>query len=239
MSKAGIEPFKARGFAVSQDAGEESAMIHETQLIRDIAVATPGATRIFRAYKIDYCCHGDVPLAAAAAHRGIPLEDLRRALSGLAPDAAEAPTEPAALIDHIVERYHRTHMAELPEAIALARRVERVHRDHPRRPAGLADHLAMMADDLEQHQHKEEAVLFPMMLGAPSPMIRHPIARMTAEHDDVAEQLLRLAVLTTDFTPPDDACTSWRALYQACAKLDTDLREHVHLENNVLFPQFL
>lgn len=214
-------------------------MIHDTQLIRDIAVAHPAATQVFRAFKIDYCCNGGQPLAVAAAERGVPLADLRRALAAHEGEPGAAPSDPQGLIDHIVARYHRVHLQELPEAIALARRVEQVHADHPLRPAGLADHLAMMADDLQSHQHKEEAVLFPMMLEGPSPMLRFPIERMTAEHDDVAEQLLRLAVLTTDFTAPDDACTSWRALYRACAKLDADLREHVHLENNVLFPQFL
>ncbi|MFN3522075.1 MAG: iron-sulfur cluster repair di-iron protein [Phenylobacterium sp.] len=214
-------------------------MIHDTQLVRDIAVEHPGATQVFRRYKIDYCCNGARSLSEAAAARGVPLADLRRALDGLQPSAAPAGAAPAELIDHIVTRYHQVHLQEFPEAIRLARRVERVHQDHPLRPQGLADHLAFMADDLEAHQHKEEAVLFPMMLRGPSPMMRFPIERMTAEHADVADQLLHLAVLTTDFTPPQDACTTWRALYAACAKLDADLREHMHLENNVLFPQFL
>lgn len=214
-------------------------MIHPSQLVRDIALEHPGATRVFRTFRIDYCCNGDRPLDVAAAARGVELETLRAALAALKPGPAEAPCEPAALIAHILERYHKVHMVELPEAIGLARKVEAVHADHPNCPPGLADHLALMTDDLQGHQHKEEAVLFPMMLNGGHPMIGHPIARMAAEHQDVAEQLLRLAILTHDFAPPDDACTSWRALYQACRKLDADLREHMHLENNILFPQFL
>jgi regulator of cell morphogenesis and NO signaling len=146
---------------------------------------------------------------------------------------------PAALIDHIVQRFHDVHRAQFPKAIALARRVEAVHQDHPRCPRGLADHLAVMADHLISHQAREEAVLFSLMLAGGHPMIGHPISRMEAEHRDVDEQLLRLAMLTTDCTPPTDACGSWRSLYRACQEITGDLREHMRLENNILFPMFL
>ncbi len=213
-------------------------MIHPSDLVRDIALDRPGATRVFRSFKIDYCCNGALPLADAAAARGVELGTLQRALAALEVEARETPSDPPALIEHIVWRYHQVHMAEFPEAIRLARRVEAVHRDRDACPRGLADHLAIMADDLQAHQQKEEAVLFPMMLRGGGPMIGFPINRMMLEHQDVAEQLLHLAVITTDFTPPNDACTTRRALYSACAKIDADLREHMHLENNVLFPQF-
>jgi regulator of cell morphogenesis and NO signaling len=144
----------------------------------------------------------------------------------------------AALIDHIIRRYHEVHAKELPLAIALARRVEDVHADHPRCPRGLADHLAIITDHLMAHQRREEAVLFPMMLSGGHPMIGHPISRMEAEHRDVEDQLSRLAELTTDFSPPEDACGTWRALYRDCQSLDRDLREHMRLENDILFPQF-
>lgn len=145
----------------------------------------------------------------------------------------------AALIDHIIDRYHEVHMTQLPEAIAMARRVETVHADHPHCPRGLADHLATIADDLASHQHREETVLFPLMLAGGHSMIRHPIARMTDEHRDVDEQLLRLAALTGDFSPPDGACGTWRGLYRACQIFDRDLRDHMRLEEDVLFPRFL
>lgn len=154
-------------------------------------------------------------------------------------DDAWAEAGPATLIDHIVRRYHEVHRTQFPAAISLARRVEAVHQDHPRCPRGLADHLAIMADHLMSHQGREEAVLFPMMLAGGHPMIRHPVARMEEEHRDVDQQLLRLARLTTDFTPPDDACGTWRALYSACQEIADDLREHMRLENDTLFPRFV
>lgn len=150
----------------------------------------------------------------------------------LAPRAAE-------LIDHILGRYHETHRREFPQAVRLARKVEAVHGDLPQCPRGLADLLALMADDLEGHQRKEELILFPTMTGGGCQILRHPIARMMAEHEEVFEQLAQVAALTDGFTAPAGACHSWQALCQACAKLDSDLREHMRLENDVLFPHFL
>lgn len=153
-------------------------------------------------------------------------------------DDSWADVGPAALIDHVLRRYHAVHRDQFPEAIEMARRVEAVHRDHQACPWGLADHLAIMADHLMSHQGREEAVLFPMMLAGGHPMIRHPIGRMAEEHRDVDDQLQDLAVLAAGFTPPDDACGTWRALYRLCQEIADDLREHMRLENDVLFPQF-
>lgn len=154
---------------------------------------------------------------------------------GAAPDAQD---QPQTLIDHILERYHEVHRREFPQAIALARRVEEVHRDRTDCPRGLADHLAAMFEELESHQQKEERMLFPMMrMGGPR-MVGLPIPRMMLEHEAQVVQLDRLAELTGGFTPPDQACGTWQGLYQACRKLDDDLREHMRLENEVLFPMF-
>jgi len=153
------------------------------------------------------------------------------------PDPARFETE--ALIGHILRRYHEVHRRDFPEAIRLARRVDAAHADHPDRPRGLTDHLALMAADLEDHQQKEEQILFPMMLAGGAPMIRFPIGRMLAEHEDVEDQLRRLKQLTGAFRAPQGACGSWRELYRLCAKIDEDLREHMRLENDVLFARFL
>lgn len=204
--------------------------------VRDIAIGRPGATAVFRRHKIDYCCGGGVSLAAAAAKRGVEVEALVSALEALAPATDAAPTETGALIDHLLERYHEVHRRQFPEAIRLAARVEAVHRDNADCPAGLSQHLAFMFDDLETHHQKEEMMLFPMMRRGDVPA--GPIACMEAEHEDVIEQLQGLARLTNDFVPPAGACTTWRALYALCREIDADLRDHMHLENNVLFRRF-
>ena len=205
--------------------------------VRDIAIFRPGATGVFRRFKIDYCCGGGVSLAEAAERRGLEPESVAEAILALEPARGDAPLETGPLIDHLLDRYHERHRRQFTEAIRLARRVESVHRDHPERPVGLSQHLAFMFDDLEAHQQKEELVLFPMMRAGQSTGAA-PLACMAAEHEDVVEQLTGLARITRDFTPPAGACTTWRALYALCREIDADLRDHMHLENNVLFRRF-
>jgi regulator of cell morphogenesis and NO signaling len=142
------------------------------------------------------------------------------------------------LIGYILQRYHQVHRQELPELRNLAIRVERVHVDHPAVPAGLSDLLERMQANLESHMQKEEQVLFPLMRAGGNPMIVHPIGMMRHEHDEHGEELRALAALTGDMTAPDGACNSWRALYAVLAKLAEDLTDHIHIENNVLFPRF-
>ena len=162
-------------------------------------------------------------------------------------DVASAPprtTDPARmetedLIVHILRRYHEVHRHDFPEAIRLSRRVDAAHGDHPARVGALTDHLTLMARDLDEHQQKEERVLFPIMLVGGAPMIRFPIARMLEEHDDVEDQLRGLEQMTDGFQPPPDACGTWRGLYRLCDKIHEDLREHMRLEGDVLFPRFL
>lgn len=208
--------------------------------VGEIAATLPGATAVFRRHKLDFCCGGDVPLRDAAASRGVAIEAIEAALATLDRDgAAPAATDTASLIAHIVARYHQTHRRELPELIRLARRVEAVHRGHPRVPAGLADALEVMSTELEEHMLKEEGVLFPLMLQGGHPMLMHPIAQMRHDHDDHGEAIRGVERITDGFALPEDACRSWQALNTGTAKLTADLMEHIHLENNVLFPRFL
>ncbi len=95
-----------------------------------------------------------------------------------------------------------------------------------------------MEADLTDHMAKEEQMLFPLMLRGGHPMIGHPIAAMRHEHDAHAAHLAALDRLTRGGEPPAGACTTWRALYAGTRKLAADLREHMHIENNILFPRF-
>jgi len=218
--------------------------------VGEIATALPGATAVFRRFDLDFCCGGAVRLDEAALKRGIDLAAIDRALAELnrGHDTA-APRETGALIDHILARFHETHRAELPELLRLARKVEAVHAGHSQAPLGLGDELHRLGLELESHMQKEELVLFPLMrdcagegpsdakIAAP-PMIRHPIAQMRHEHDAHGQHLAALRALTHDLVLPADACRSWQALYAGLAKFIDDLMEHVHLENNMLFPRF-
>lgn len=210
------------------------------QVIGTLACEIPGATRVFHQHKLDFCCGGGHSLREAAAKRGVDvsvvaqeLERLREQSKG-GRDWREA--TPAELIGHILSRFHDRHREQLPELLRLARRVEAVHGDKPGCPVGLADHLAFMEQDMESHMMKEEQILFPMLVRGIYAQSLGPIARMRYEHDQHGDSLARLEELTDDITPPAGACTTWRALYAGLAQLREDLMQHIHLENNVLFP---
>lgn len=211
--------------------------------VGDIAATLPGATAVFRKYKIDFCCNGDLTLDSAAQRRGVDPDALEHALEALGSGAAGTAAAAAEmssdeLIDHIQACYHEAHRRALPELIALSRKVEAVHREHPQAPAGLSDALRQMQGDLEEHMTKEEAILFPAMRQWAKGRFDISTAAFRHEHDDQGTQLRLLESLTDDFTLPEGACRSWQALYLGTAQLAEDLMEHIHLENNVLFPRF-
>jgi regulator of cell morphogenesis and NO signaling len=208
--------------------------------VGDIAATLPGATGVFRSFRLDFCCGGDIALEEAARQRGLDIAAVEQALTALAEsdDAAPASYETGALIDHILTRYHEAHRRELPELIKLARKVEAVHAEHPQAPRGLADTLQEMLGELEVHMKKEELILFPAMRRRPGGGLDAPIAQMRHDHDETGEHLRRVQETTGNFTLPEGACRSWHALYAGSAKLADDVQEHLHLENNVLFPRY-
>ncbi|HEY6434562.1 MAG TPA: iron-sulfur cluster repair protein YtfE [Acetobacteraceae bacterium] len=226
MSQTTAPPPAASGFA-DRSLGE-------------IATALPVATAVFRRHRLDFCCGGLVSLAEAAAAKNLSVAAIEAELAAVA-DAQQSvalPDNSAALTDLIETRYHAAHRADLPELVRLARRVEAVHRSHPAVPAGLADLLENLSNELEAHMRKEEQVLFPLIRQGGHPMIAQPIAAMLAEHDDHGAYLRLLEERTGNFAAPADACGTWRALYAGCRSFTDALMEHVHIENNVLFPRF-
>jgi regulator of cell morphogenesis and NO signaling len=217
---------------------EQTLSIHPDMHVGEIAAALAGATAVFRKHKIDFCCGGNVPISEALERKNLDASLVLGELRALAATPPEAPSETNALIEHIIRRYHDTHRAELPELVKLAKRVEAVHRDHADVPAGLADILETALDDLGEHMEKEEMILFPAMRQGMVGMVDGPIAVMRHEHDDHALTIRALQEITHGYQPPAGACRSWQALYQGVDKLVSDLTEHMHLENNVLFPRF-
>ena len=209
------------------------------QPIGQLACALPGATRIFHQHKLDFCCGGHKSLREAAEKRGLNLDALLSELEPLQKLDSQnrdwRSASPAELIDYILRRFHEQHRQDVPELIRLAQRVEQVHADRSDCPAGLADHLEIMFQELLSHMMKEEQVLFPMLLAGSNGEAQSPISLMRLEHDQHGDALARLETLTNDITAPADACNTWSALYAGLARLREDLMQHIHLENNVLF----
>lgn len=215
------------------------------QTIGALVACFPGATLVFRHHHIGFCCHAGQTLAELANKKDINAYLVTEELCKLPKGPINLPDlhDTDAFINFILDRYHQVHRDELPELIVLARKVEAVHGDHPEAPVGLADELCAIAENLDLHMKKEEAVLFPAMRemrknGAISAALALPIHCMREEHDDHAEAVHRLHKLTNNCQLPQGVCGSWRALYSGTGKLIEDLVAHMYLENAILFPQF-
>lgn len=210
-----------------------------------LAAKAPATTRVFQRHGIDFCCGGGTPLGEACASSGVSFDGVLAELAEeLAPDREDARSwvgaPPVELIEHILEAYHRPLDEELPRIDAMARKVLEVHGDKdPERLGQLVQTFGALKAELEQHMQKEEQILFPMIREGHGAMAGGPVQVMRLEHDGAGQALARIRALTNDFTPPEEACTTWRALYQALAEFERAMHEHIHLENNVLFPAVL
>lgn len=215
------------------------------QTLGEIATALPQAIPLFRQYDLDFCCGGSATLAAAAQQKNLDLAKIEAELTAL----SEKPTAQAEqdwrnapytdIIAHIIARYHDGHRAQLPELISLAQKVEQVHADHAACPRGVAARLEKIHAELVQHMMKEEQILFPMIKMGNYAMAAMPIRVMEMEHDEAGQDVEVLKNLTNHLTAPADACVSWRTLYQGINQFIDDLMNHIHLENNILFPRVL
>lgn len=230
-------------------------MIH-TKTIREIALAAPATTRVFEEFKIDYCCGGRRLLDEACRKQGLEIKPIIDKLNAvLAAGAAEDQDSPqnlnaSELIGHILAKHHVFTAQELERLEPLMKKVVTRHGElHPELKI-LEMIFIALSRDLKLHMRKEEAVLFPFIqdlddavrLGEPVPRahfltVENPILMMTSEHDMDGARLRRMRELTKDYTPPEGACPSFVALYAGLEELEKDLHQHIHLENNVLFPK--
>jgi len=218
------------------------AMAYRDQPLGELALTIPRASALFRKLDLDFCCGGKQTLLRAATRKELDLEDIEAQLTALAEepiekDWREAPL--AEIIDHIIVRFHDRHREQLPELILQATKVERVHADKPNVPKGLAKYLTMLHQELSSHMMKEEQILFPMIKQGMGTQAGGPISVMESEHDDAGELLEVIKHTTNNVTPPPEACTTWKAMYNGINELIEDLMNHISLENNVLFPRAL
>ncbi len=218
-------------------------MIDANQTLGQVATAHPASTLVFLRHRLDFCCGGGQRLDEACRSAGLDparvIREIESEGTTRTPERWDAKPLPD-LIDFILGRYHEPLRADLPALIEAARRVERVHGKKPSCPTGLASLLEQLAAELEQHMMKEEHALFPAIrAGRRGGPVHMPIRVMMQEHDDHGANLRRLRELATGFAPPVEACATWRALYAGLEKLESELMEHIHLENNVLFPRAL
>lgn len=218
-------------------------MLNQNPTLADLAVIYPGASHVFLKHGLDFCCHGRRSLDEACNEKGLNAQAI---LSEIAEqtsandDFSQWPEKPVGdLVDFIESYYHSRLRAELPELISMAAKVETVHSGKASCPQNLASRLRMMHASILDHLAKEEQVLFPMIRSGYSSQASAPIRVMEQEHEDHGKNLEQLRELTHEFIAPPEACATWKALYLRLKRLSDELMEHIHLENNVLFPRVL
>jgi regulator of cell morphogenesis and NO signaling len=223
--------------------------------VAEIATRNPATIRIFQRFSIDFCCGGKRPLSEVCAEKHMTFGELRTALESAGePDRTEQPAAEAGLAElarFIVTKYHADLRDELPRLGQMAAKVLDAHgARYPDVLPAFAATFRGLREELESHMMKEERILFPYierlealaadgqgLPASPFGSIQAPIGMMEHEHEIAGSALARLRELTAGYVPPADACNTFRGLYHGLAELEKALHEHIHLENNVLFPR--
>ncbi|SRR5579884_28655 len=219
-----------------------------------LAAENPRAIRVFEKYQIDFCCGGGRPVEQACRERGISIDQLLAEIqeAALIKEERDWQRDPLSeLTGYIIARHHGYLRKELPEISGMIEKVIAAHGlNHGDSLLPLRRTFADLAAELSNHMMKEERVLFPLIeqmeraagLGAAPPpapggSVNNPIRMMQHEHDDAAAALGQMRRVTSDYAVPEDGCATYHALFQRLQELEADLHEHIHLENNVLFPR--
>ena len=224
-----------------------------TDTVGGIVAQRPALSRVFEGERIDYCCGGKKTLAEACQSKGIDsqlllakLEKFIAAADDGSPVIDAQAMSLSDLADHIEQTHHATLREELPRLERMTKKVAAVHGGDDPRLHEVAEVFLAMAEELTSHMMKEERILFPMIRQLEQSetvpdfhcgSLANPIRQMESEHDSAGSALERMQELTDGFTPPEWACNTYRAMIEALVALERDLHQHIHKENNVLFPR--
>ncbi len=204
----------------------------------------PARSRILEKYRIDYCCGGQATLRQVCTTHQLNADAVVAELLATPPDATQRDWSTASLselADHIESTHHAYLKDELPRLSRLMHRTYTVHGLHYRWLPELKTTFDHFAAEMDAHMFKEEHILFPLIraidAGAHGTAVSQPIAIMEQEHERAGADLKHMSQLSNNYTPPDEACTTSRALLDGLRELELDTHIHVHKENGILFPK--
>lgn len=223
--------------------------MHDT--LGQLVAERPGRSRVFERWGLDYCCGGKKTLQTACEEQHLELKDLladlkQNDISVPVPETDWRTAPLGVLADHIVATHHAYLREALPRLTFLTEKVRDAHGSRHPELIELAAIFAAFRVELENHAEKEEQILFPFIKQLEIPgtrpafhcgSVNNPIHVMEAEHEEAGTALAKMRTLTHDFTPPSDACNTYRAMLDALAELEADMHLHVHKENSILFPR--
>lgn len=220
--------------------------------VGELVRALPARARLFENLGIDYCCGGKRPLAEACRARNLEPATVVAMLAALDGAAVSPSANPdamslAELCDHIERRYHDWLREELPRLEFMTRKVAAVHGDHEPRLHDIRRVFEGFNAEMTTHLREEEEQIFPMIRqlesakegGVGASALQATLAKLEAEHGRAGDALTRFAELSDGYSPPEWACNTFRAMFDTLARLERNMHEHVHTENNVLFVKAL
>lgn len=226
--------------------------LSEDRLVKDIVNEFPKTSDVFKRFRIDFCCGGNIPLSRAAAEQSADMNLLLKELSEVIQkenpkEDLEVWTESSSedIIEHVINQYHRPLEEELLQLSPYVTKVARVHGTSHEELLKVYELFFELKKELLEHTAKEEESVFPLLLKLEDPAVenREEIIRfiheLEQEHDRAGSILKELREITADFTPPADACGSYRLVYKRLEDLEGQTFMHVHLENNILFPRYI
>ncbi|WP_291865912.1 iron-sulfur cluster repair di-iron protein [Maribacter sp.] len=203
---------------------------------------------IFKKYGIDFCCGGGISIAKACENKNVDFSQLEEELS-----IVDRPQKAydynswklGFLIDHIINVHHTYVQDSIPLILQYSNRVAKVHGHHYTEVLEINELFVAVANELTTHLQKEEMILFPYIKKMvslkgeietpPFGTVNNPVAMMEQEHEIAGDIFKKIAQLTNNYTPPENACNTFRALYAKLEEFEQDLHQHIHLENNILF----
>ena len=223
--------------------------------IREVVAADYRTAAVFQRHGIDFCCSGCRTLEQGCRDADVNREQLLRELHAAMQSPAAETTrfnewDARTLASYITSRHHEYVRQAIPPLLRHTKKISEVHGERHPELAHIASLFERVADEMTDHMMKEERVLFPFIVrledavatGAGAPVapfgtVDNPIRMMESEHQFVGDAMAEIRHLTNDFTLPDGACSTYRVTLQELDAFERDLHEHVHLENNLLFPK--
>ncbi|MEX2600243.1 MAG: iron-sulfur cluster repair di-iron protein [Balneolaceae bacterium] len=221
--------------------------------VGEIVARNYHAAGVFREAGLDFCCCGGISLKAACEKRNLDLNEMLERLekigkSDTSGDENYIAWEPGHLIDHIESTHHRFVRTKTEEIGAYAAKVARVHGERHPENVEIYHRFMELSQELLQHLKSEEEIVFPLirevwkmrMSGEKVyreviDELENQLALMEEEHEGAGSEMAEIRKLSNTYTPPAEACATYRILYQNLAGFEQDLHKHVHLENNILF----
>jgi regulator of cell morphogenesis and NO signaling len=218
--------------------------------VADVALTFPHSLEILKKYDLDYCCGGKKRFAkvceAAGLDPGLVWMEIEQEQANRGADQRMQfdTWDAALLVNFIVQHHHHYVRNSIPQIQQLVDKVCKVHGADSPILLAVRDNFNELADELLLHMEKEEKILFPAILNVtkskgslPEINLDTPIAVMEHEHDSAGHFVKTIRSLTGNYTPPPHACPTFKMTYIMLNQFDDDLMQHIHLENNILFPR--